>query len=257
MSWTQMLRTNTYYQRLNQVVKWSLLPDWIMAPIIIQFFLWLALVAYGQTALDLVERSSSLCRSSASTGDLTMVQRDFRTRDLCSDSFGRVYDGLRYAVTFDVVEPWFDGHIAASPTGIGRGEYPLLWGYLATPFLRALDARILQPVMKITSTTRGLGLAARSVYIAPLSVQRSGDGSSLYEGEFLPGADGELFLFANDAMIPFGRTAPTDFFYQGAGARENHGTACVTVRRLDYPYAPPNVAAAGSICAGASVRGLR
>ena len=255
VSWTQRLRTNRFYQRLQQLVTWSLLPDFVMAPMMMQFGLWLALAAYAQTSLEIVERISPLCESSSEAGDLTIAQREFRPRDLCSGSFGRIHKGMRYAVQFDVVEPWADGTIATSPLGLGRGEYPLLQGYLLTPFLRVLDGRILQPVMKIVESDHASRRWGRSMHLASLSLHASGDRASVYQGEFVAEAGGELFLFANDAMIPtFGKTANTGYFYEGASAPANRGTACVTVERFDGPHEVRIVPPAGSICQEALMR---
>jgi hypothetical protein len=211
---------------------------------------WLAVAAYAQGALQIAEQSPSLCQPAAeSSGAFVVSQRDFSTRDLCTDSFGRIDAGVRYAVTFDVVDPWFDSGVAASPSGIDRSDYPFLLGYVTTPFLRALDARILQPVMKVTSTNHVLGVGVRSVYLAPLAVQRAGDGSR-YQGEFVSPASGELYLFANDAMLPvFGRNA--DYFYRRSGGTRtagNRGTACVTVTRIDHARRASVIPPPGPIC---------
>lgn len=54
-----------------------------------------------------------------------------------------------------------------------------------------------------------------------------------FSGEFVAPVTGDLFLFANDAMLPFGRRGlfgyNSTFFYDGPGVG-NEGSACVTIQ---------------------------
>jgi hypothetical protein len=194
VSWTQWLRTNDYYQRGSQFLKWTLFPDWIIGPAVIYAALWLVLLMYCQTALEIAENSQSLCHATGTRTEVMSAQRIFGTQDLCGESWGLVDRGRRYLVTFDVIAPWADGGIAASPIGLDRGDLPFLLGYLTTPLLRVPDARFLQPVLKIVGPYRRGGVP-EGVYLEPLFLQRSSQSASLYSAEFIPTRSGELFIF--------------------------------------------------------------
>ena len=94
------------------------------------------------------------------------MTRDFLTRNVCSESFGRVVEEQRYVVTFDVVDPWYDSTLATNPEGLGVGDFPWGLGYLAAPFRRVIDARYLQPCPRIRPDCRqrtGSGRTSRSI----------------------------------------------------------------------------------------------
>ena len=76
----------------------------------------------------------------------------------------------------------------------------------------------------------------------------------MYRAEFEAERDGELLLFANDAVLPF---SPRYFYERtgrpAPGQRGNTGTACVTIQRADLASQPPG-AAHSPICAEAARR---
>jgi hypothetical protein len=88
-------------------------------------------------------------------------------------------------------------------------------------------------------------------------VRQVGDSETLYRADFVSPRSGQLFLFANDAMIPVtaGWAGAYDYryFYQSS-AFGNGGSACVTVRRLNRLDAPLDAPVGGSICARAVER---
>ena len=190
--------------------------------------------------------------------DITTVRADFHVRDVCSKSFGRVVENQRYVVTFDVVDPWSDGTFATSPEGIAVGD--AWWTYPGAPFRRVIGARYLEPVLEV----RPIGEKRNwhKVQIFPFTVRPVGDSVTLYRAEFVFPRTGELFVFANDAMIPLtadvwgkATTATTTYGSRGknGGLHGNRGFACVTVERVSVigrRRAPP----AGSVCERAAAR---
>ena len=264
-SWLQTFRNSPRYQRFSQLFKWYFLPDWIVAPVLLLLAGWLGLAVYAQTALPFLENGTSLCRPSpvGTVVEITLAARDFRTRDLCSESFGAVVENQRYVVTFDVVDPWYDGTLATNPEGLGLGDFPLGLGYVAAPFRRVIDARFLQPVLEVRPTD-GRRRLGENIQIYPLLVRPVGDSVTLYRAEFSVPRRGELFLFANDAMIPLKAGGKYDYryFYEASGSggedqRGNHGSACVTVERVSGVQTAAGKPPAGSICERAAARNVR
>jgi hypothetical protein len=259
-SWVQNLRNGRGYQRFIQRFKWYFLPDWIVAPLLVALMFWVALAVYAQMRLPFLEHDAWVCQAANGVRQITTERRDFRTRDICSGSFGLVTATERYIVTFDVVDAWSDSTVATSPKGLGVGDSPWGFGYVAAPFRRVIDAHYLQPVLEIRPIGREDHLT-KNIQIYPLAVDAVGNSATLYRAEFRAALDGELFLFANDAMIPLTASVWGKYgyrhFYEESGSDTrpgNHGTACVTVERASAGertmVAPP----AGSICQQAEER---
>lgn len=262
ISWLERFRNNARYQRFLQSFKWRFLPDVVVTPAIVLMGAWLGLVVYTQSWLPFLENSAELCRpSTGPIADLSTAAVDFHTRDVCSASVGRVYEGERYVVMFDVLEPWFDAHLAATPAGLPASEFPWGLGYVAAPLRRVIEANYLQPLLEIRETGRGGAFIASNVQIYTLAPQPVGDSKTLYRAEFEAARTGELFLFVNDAMIPSRRKwfgVDYRYFYEAAGtgtARGNRGTACVRIERANLGAVQAHAPVAeGSVCAAAARR---
>jgi hypothetical protein len=258
-SWLQRFRNNDRYQRVLHGFKWRFLPDWVVTPLIAVLLVFLGVAVYTQAALPFAE-NDWLCRSSAGTiKDVTVTGLDFVTRDLCSASVGSVRKGQRYIVLFDVVAPWYDASLPATPEGIPAAKFPLLTGYLSAPLRRVVNAHYLQPVIEIRETEDSRSLLHSHVHIYPLEIRPVVDANGQYRGEFEAPTTGELFLFVNDAIIPI-KTRWFDYryFYEQSGAgpqeeRGNRGTACVTVQRADLAGRAPTITPpTGAVCAQAA-----
>jgi hypothetical protein len=263
--WIQKFRTSRRYQKVMQLFKWYFLPDWVVAPFILLLLFWTGLAMYTQSRLPFLENGSLLCQSSsAEVADLAYVREDFRTRDVCSQSFGRVVKDQHYIVSFEVVDPWYDGSFATTPNGLSAGDLPWGLGYLFVPLRRVIDASYLQPVLEVRPTEGSRNLfSSGNVQIYPLIIRADGASPNLYVADFLAPRTGELFLFANDAMIPLtsSRWGKFDYrhFYEASGfgtdqERGNRGSACVTVRRVDIVEEMRVVPPVGSVCARALAR---
>jgi uncharacterized protein (DUF2235 family) len=263
-SWVQKFRNSYGYQRFIQFFKWNLLPNLVVAPLLLLLGLWVGLGAYAQTMLPFLENGARLCTPSPNLADITTEARDFHTRDVCSKSFGTVVKDQRYVVTFDVVDPWADSTFATNPEGIAAGDFGFGLGYVGTPFKRVIDARYLQPIREISPINgRNKRWFGRNTQIYPIPVRAVGDSVTLYRAEFIAERSGELFLFANDAMIPLRSSVwgayDYRFFYESSGLgplaqRGNQGNACVTVELVSDYQNPPVAPPAGSICEAAAMR---
>jgi uncharacterized protein (DUF2235 family) len=256
-SWTQSFRTSIRYQGFIQWLKWQLLPNWIVTPLLILLTSWLGLALYTQARLPFLENGTALCRPSPGGGTaIAAVMRDFLTRNVCSDSFGRIAETQRYVVTFDVVDPWYDSTLATNPLGLAVGDFPLGLGYAAAPFRRVIDARYLQPVFAIRPDEKHTWFE-ENIQLYPLELRAVGDSVTLYRVEFVAPRSGELFIFVNDAMIPLRRWS--SYFYESSGwgpedTRGNRGSACVTVERVSVAERPIGSPTAESICGQAAAR---
>ena len=238
----QAFRTSLGYQRFLRTFKWYFLPDWVITPLAIVVASWLLFATYVQATLPFLENGSALCRPSSAVGAaLSQVSRDFFPRDVCSESLGWVKQGQRYVVTFDVLDPWYDATLPTSPEGLRAGEFPWGLGYIAGPLKRVVDAQYLQPLIEIRPTDRH-GKPGGNVRIYPLSVRQVGDEDTLFRADFKAQKGGELFLFVNDAMLPFTGSSWGEhdyrYFYQFSGGtndseRGNRGSACVTIESAE------------------------
>ena len=233
------LRNSRSYQRSIQWFKWYLLPDLAITPLAVFALGWVLFGAYVQIRLPFLENGDALCRTRNTPMDILKVVREFSTRDVCSESYGFVHEGARYVVTFDVRDPWYDSSIATSPEGLAAAELPGLVGYLAVPLKRVIDANYLQPLIEIRHVGDRRGLFGRNVQIYPLAMRQVGESGTQFRADFKAARSGELFLFVNDAMLPFAsgiRNFDFHYFYEKSGDHAhpgNRGTACVTVEAGD------------------------
>ena len=232
-------RNSFLYQRGVQVFKWHILPN-IFGLLLLLLIAWVAVGLYTQIRLPALERGTRLCPGNTNAAELETAPLYFSARKTCNPVGAVVQEGQRYVVTFDVMEDWYDGGMATSPTGLTAADMGLP-GYFGVPFRRVVSANYLQPMLEIRPLP-GSRRILQNVYIHPLELKREGDSGTLYRGEFVARRTGELYLFANDAVLPF--TSPVmgiynlDYFYKKAGGQTkkekgNRGTACVAIARSD------------------------
>jgi uncharacterized protein (DUF2235 family) len=198
----QAFRNSRGYQRFLQIVKWYVLPDWVIAPLTVVFGAWVLFAAYVQASLPFLENGSTFCQPSATIPPLDSAPRDFSPSDVCSTTFGLVRKDQRYVVTFDVLTTWKDSTLETSPEGLPARDFPAGLGYIAAPLKRVINAHYLQPLIEIRPIDDN-GKPHRNIQIYPLSVRQVGDEKTLFRAEFKAERTGELFLFVNDAMLPF------------------------------------------------------
>jgi uncharacterized protein (DUF2235 family) len=223
----QRIRTSSFYQRTIQITKWHVLPNVVVMPILLGLAGWIALLVATQIHLPNLERGEAFCGGVPGTGrPIFTTKTDFYTHSACTSVGGTVRKGRRYYVFMEVKSPWRDGTVAATPEGVAARDFEHILGYAGAPLRRVLDAGYMQPLIAIRHGNR--------LHIAPLTLTNAasdgdaGDASLAREfaGDFIAPENGELYLFVNDAVLPFESFARV--FYERGGAR-NHGSACVTV----------------------------
>jgi hypothetical protein len=240
LSWLGRRRTSRTYQRGLQIMKWHVLPN-IFGPLLLLVGLWAAFGIYTQLRLPSLERGGAFCPLPSGGSRIEVISRDFSARATCNPMMGSVERGVTYDVSFYVVDDWYDGLHVTSPEGLPTNAMKAGAGYVGAPLRRVINARYMQPVLEIRPLNERPSLL-RNVYLYPIELRREGETATLYRGRFTAPRTGELYLFANDAALPFeGQWAGrynVSYFYErapelGDGLRGNQGTACVLIARSD------------------------
>ena len=224
----QRLRNSPRYQRTMQTLKWHVLPDYVFRPLIAAAAVWLAAAGVTQTYLPWMESGSTLCSGQGQgVPELDHHEGRFATEWTCHSTARKVVQGRRYRIELRIDKAWFDGSHATNPLGLSAGDLGAA-GYLGAPFRRVVEANYLQPVIEIRRPPEDWGID--SLHMSPLMLAETDPG--VFAGEFQASHGGELFVFANDAVLPWWPR----FFYSSRPGR-NHGTASVRIDRLEEPPA--------------------
>ncbi|WP_347302451.1 DUF2235 domain-containing protein [Croceibacterium sp. TMG7-5b_MA50] len=233
-SWIQRLRTSRLYRWPLRRLKWDVLP--LLAVLILVLVLgWAGAGLLTQLRLPRMEQGRAFCPQRSAAQQLDTVTFNLATAATCTTSRRLVKRDERYSVLLEVPvsDRWYDGPVAATPRGLSAGE--LGWaGYLGVPFRRVIRAPYLQPMIAIR---RGAGRLQwwDRVHIEPLSLRQSVERPTLWRGSFTAARSGELVLFVNEAVPPWGRP---DRFYTGAD-HGNRGRANVTIQGIPSPQERP------------------
>lgn len=224
--WVYRLRTNPAYLKVLQTLKWEVLPTVFgIAALVAGLALILALtfIATHRVQLAAAERSDRFC----SRGATQMIERSatapgrFTTASLCWPTGSRVEAGHRYRITLTVTGRWWDSQIPTDPSGFESDKMPWRVRYGAILLRRSLGDRWFQPLVKVVPAP-GSG----SSYVEALEIQQDKSVGSAYTADFDAARTGELFLFVNDAILPW--DGLTEYFYAN-----NLGGAAVRIERID------------------------
>ena len=213
----ERFRNRPGFQRILQLIKWSLLPQ-LAALVMAIVAIWLALAVATRIAIPFLETDDAFCSSKTQTG--------FETARLCNDTGKDVRAGRDYVITFEVKARWKDGRYDTDPEGLTAGKMKWLVGYAGAPFRRVAYAAYLRPIAVVRSPANGSGRG--EVTIEALEVMPVPGDADRFEARFSPRIDGRLYLFANDSVS----LADLDFFYTADGAR-NQGSALIAVAEAD------------------------
>ena len=215
-------RNSLGYQRKMQAFKWGSC-RFVFIGLIALTTLWLGLAGLTRAVLPTMEGGTTLCPSAGE--QLQALQHyggRFAPSATCHVVGQMVAKDARYRVELRVEDLWFDGRHPTNPLGLRARDLGAI-GILGGPFRRVIEANYLQPVVEIR---RRRSWPFDSVHINPLVLEEQQPG--LFAGEFKATQDGELFLFANDAVwLP----EPTYFYQEKPGV--NSGSARLTIVRLE------------------------
>lgn len=223
----QNIRTSPAYQRGLQIFKWHFMP-FVIGLAMLGLTAWAAFGIYTQARLPAIENGTQLCSGPPSGKEIQVVARDFSTSKPCNPVNARIEKGVAYDISFHVVDEWKDADDGASPQGLPAAG--LGWaGYAGMPLKRVIGANYLQPIVVVRNTNKD-NSSLRNAYMYPLSLERVGEAANVYRGRFTATRSGEIYLFANDAALPFigswDGKSDVGYFYTNNG-----GTACVIIAR--------------------------
>lgn len=221
-------RNGKAYQRTIQFLKWRVAPVFFGWSVIVAVLVAaLAIAAQARLARD--ERSPALCPGGpVQIAGPTPATVRMNTADPCNPTGLAVRKGERYRVTFRPIGTWLDGDVEASPAGIGSARFPwhrqaLIWP--STLLRRVVRAGWMEPLYELRQFSLVDG-RPEAIYIDRLAPKKIGE---LYVAEFEAHMDGELYLFVNDATLPW---QPISYFYAGCEACRNSGEADVSIEAL-------------------------
>jgi hypothetical protein len=116
-----------------------------------------------------------------------------RLTDPCYATRKTVAKDETYRVRISVAEPWFDKSVPASPEGLGEVD-GITW--LAMTAAIPLRRHITEDWFAVMAKIGPDGLNSRA-----LKFRRPAESDTGWEAEFTADADGELFLYVNDAVL--------------------------------------------------------
>lgn len=244
-------RDSLAYQATLQQLKWRIAPTIVGIGLIVAVPYAIGIV-YLQGWLALHERRQDFCRDAA-TPPPPLEGRGtwsgFSAGSVCNAVHVGLIKDHRYRLTFNGdgwTDPkgrhqpgWADGAFevkeGGAPSSAYLGEAFVM--YLGAPFRRVVPARWLEPLIEVRSgrdaSAGGPAASAPIVDIERLnSTSPAANARNRYAGEFIASQSGALFLFLNDAVLPFGSASSR----YGPGVRSrNSGTATVTIEDLSAP----------------------
>lgn len=227
-SWLKSLRLSNWYQGFSARWRHKALPALFGLPVLTCFIVTLVCLAAlaSRVPFEVASAMGAVCPEGAaeglrvgqSTGPLILESRDFCSRTGVLLEENKHYE-FRFTISSVANEPWQDGDVQVKYSAEGfTSRTPGLTFCqqvlftVAIPVRRVLSAGWFVPLARVGD--RG-------------GTQYRLDGSTT---NITPKATGELFLFVNDSIAPFGISPPA--WGWDASYMNNGGTAIVTVTRL-------------------------
>jgi hypothetical protein len=186
-----------------------------------------SLALLNRATFDLTSAAGRFCHGTPGL-DLTKEVRAesagvFDTSDLCWRSGLVLKKGHRYEVVITPAGAWSDGPIATDVLGRPSVGWPYV---LAAPLKRVWSANWFQPIAQIGD------VGNVEIPLEPLEDADPAQASRVLRARITAEADGELFLFVNDAVLSIPGLSDTFM-------KNNSGTAVVAVRRLGLRNSAP------------------
>ncbi|MGH6929415.1 MAG: phospholipase effector Tle1 domain-containing protein, partial [Dongiaceae bacterium] len=224
--WVYRLRTNRVYLSVFRSLKWQILPNAFGIGVLlaaVALVLALIFVVALRVQLAVAEGLNSFCGVGREpvTADSATIPDRFPTNSLCWPTGRQVVKGNRYRITLTVTTPWADADIPATPAGFGSELMPWYARYGGALLRRSLGDRWFQPLVKIVPPP-GTG----GGYVEALELQRDESAPGVYIAKFDALRTGDLFIFVNDAILPW--TGADGKFYEN-----NSGDAAVRIDAMN------------------------
>lgn len=249
-NWIEGLRLSRPYQRIVQGAKWYALPI-IVGLMMLAAILYLVWAVGTQIYISKID--TKLCTRSGDGNPYTLPTEThrpaaFHAQNLCNATGIQVQEGQPYSVELAIPAngtgkksraDWRDGSVEGDPNGIAARQIGI-WGFIGAPLRRLVDARYMQVLYEIRPKDRDEH--RHSVIVSRLnftSVNKENPRCWIYRADFISKQPGELFLFANDAILWGNR----NFFYQDQ-RYGNHGDARIYVQELHSLRSAPTESAA-------------
>jgi uncharacterized protein (DUF2235 family) len=191
-----VFRTSKPYQTTLRALRYFILP--FLSAV---FLVWLGIVAINHLVYNVADPTGVFCSPSADDklealdDNHSQSTREilFPTNAFCSATGVKLSKGAKYAVTIIPTEPWMDGTYPTNPSGYRiaeRSGLDRLKSFFAMPLRRDYFRRWFTVIARIGS---------QGMYEDFLDPSRDGSAYSGVTSRLK--ADGELFLYVNDAVV--------------------------------------------------------
>jgi uncharacterized protein (DUF2235 family) len=146
----------------------------------------------------------------------------YKTLDIskiCNSTHIVVEQGQRYIIKVTPNDTWASNGRPVSARGVRRGDLSSRWDKIVSALTWPLTRNLMQPRFVVFARVGDTG--NDEYLLEPDSYKKD----PVIEVPIVPRRSGELFLYVNEAVLPW--PLPRDFFY-----RDNKGTATVEVRNV-------------------------
>jgi len=179
-------KLNSFVTWWRKLLPWRWIKYWLTPGIVGLLFYYAGIAIASQLVSRVVESIGVTCENAA-------AQADTLPRSPCYATHQTVVAGESYRIQISVDTPWSDASIPASPEGLGDA------GFWTSPLMKAatpLRRHVTEDWFAVMAKIEPDGLNSRA-----LKFRRAADSDTTWEAEFAADADGELFLYVNDAML--------------------------------------------------------
>jgi hypothetical protein len=212
MDLVQYFRMATWYRKTLRFLKYR------FAPALFALFTVYTLLAFASHFAFYLEDAAGLTCHPAKDAPRLLAghqteELTFDPRQECWPSGVTLTKGVRYVIRLKISDDWADADYPANVGGHGINELPTLWDRAKMILLMPLRRVLLRPWFRVIARVGETGTDEYFLDPDPTDIRS-------VEIPIVPNRGGELYLYVNDAVLPY---------YMDAFYRNNHGTATVTV----------------------------
>jgi hypothetical protein len=184
---------------------------------------YLGFALLSRATFGIIGALGGVCSETSPVETLSAAKKfNFVSTNLCAASGLKLQEGARYRIEVNLSSDWKDSNIDADGEGI-PGESVTWPMNFAVPFRRWLKEPWFKPIARIGAEGSDEYPLIRSV---PVLDGISKEQRRVLASEIVARRDGELFIYVNDAV----------FFWPWFHTYDNnHGTATVTIQRIETP----------------------